>query len=57
MGDLPYIVPLEKFVMKDSLTYEYVPVEMLNVQIRRLRNKKGASVKAFSMSQPVKGST
>ncbi|WMV46564.1 hypothetical protein MTR67_039949 [Solanum verrucosum] len=41
------IVPLESVVVKDSLTYEEVPVEILDRQVRRLRNKEVASIKVL----------
>ncbi|WMV57780.1 hypothetical protein MTR67_051165 [Solanum verrucosum] len=47
VGDPTSIVPLESLAVKDSLTYEEVPVEILNRQIRRLRNKEVASVKVL----------
>ncbi|WMV29936.1 hypothetical protein MTR67_023321 [Solanum verrucosum] len=45
VGDPASIVPLESVVVKDCLTYEDVPVEILDRQVRRLRNKEVASVK------------
>ena len=47
MGDPASIVPLESVVVKDSLTYEDVLVEILDRQVRRLRNKEVASVKVL----------
>ncbi|KAH0781018.1 hypothetical protein KY290_000616 [Solanum tuberosum] len=41
------IVPLESVAVKDSLTYEEVPVEILDRQVRRLRNKEVALVKVL----------
>ncbi|WMV59199.1 hypothetical protein MTR67_052584 [Solanum verrucosum] len=57
VGDPESIVPLEIVAVKDSLTYEDVPVEILNRQVRRLRNKEVASVKVLWMSRSVKGAT
>ncbi|WMV40898.1 hypothetical protein MTR67_034283 [Solanum verrucosum] len=51
------IVPLESVAVKDSLTYEEVPVEILNRQVRRLRNKEFTLVKVLWMSQSVEGAT
>ncbi|KAF3647569.1 hypothetical protein FXO38_18616 [Capsicum annuum] len=39
IGDLSFIVLLESVGVEDNLAYEEVPVEILNRQIRRLRNK------------------
>ncbi|TMX01610.1 hypothetical protein EJD97_024146 [Solanum chilense] len=45
VGDPASIVLLESVAVKDSLSYEDVPVKILNLQVRRLRNKEVASVK------------
>ena len=39
MSDPTSIVPLESMAVKDSLTDEEVPVEILDRRVRRLRNK------------------
>ncbi|WMV49316.1 hypothetical protein MTR67_042701 [Solanum verrucosum] len=57
MGDPTSIVPLESMAVKDSLTYEEVPVEILDCQVQRLRNKDVASVKVLWRSQSVDGAT
>ena len=40
VGDPASIVSFECVAVKDSLSYEDVPVEILDRQVRRLRNKK-----------------
>ena len=45
VGDQASIAPLESVVVKYSLSYEDVLVEILDRQVRRLRNKEVASVK------------
>ena len=57
VGDPISIVPLENEVVKDSLFYEYVAVEILDRQVRRLRNKEVASIKVLWRSQSVEGAT
>ena len=57
MGDPASIVPLESVAVKDSLSYEDVPVEILELQVKRLRNKEVASVKVLWRSQSVEGAT
>ncbi|KAH0636086.1 hypothetical protein KY289_036001 [Solanum tuberosum] len=47
VGNPSFIVPLESVAVKYSLSYEDVPVEILDRQVRRLRNKEVASVKSF----------
>ncbi|WMV29227.1 hypothetical protein MTR67_022612 [Solanum verrucosum] len=57
VGDLAYVVPLESVAVKDCLSYEDVPVEILDHQVRRLRNKEVASVKVLWRSQSIEGAT
>ena len=57
VGDLAFVVPLEILVVKDSLSYKDVPIEILDRQVRRLRNKKVASVKVLWRSQSIEGAT
>ena len=45
VGDPASIVPLESVAVKDSLSYEDVPFEILERQVRRLRNKEVTSIK------------
>ncbi|KAK4706302.1 hypothetical protein R3W88_034142 [Solanum pinnatisectum] len=47
VGDPTSVVPLETMAVKDSLSYEDVPVEILDRQVRRLRNKEVALVKVW----------
>ena len=47
VGDPASVVPLETMVVKDSLSYKDIPVEILDRQVRRLRNKEVASVKVL----------
>ncbi|KAH0647574.1 hypothetical protein KY285_032822 [Solanum tuberosum] len=54
---LKRVVPLESVAVKDSLTYEDVPAEILYRQVRRLRNKEVASVKVLWRSQSVEEAT
>ena len=57
VGDPAAVVPLESVVVKDSLYYDDVPVEILDRQVRRLRNKEVSSVKVLWRSQSVEGTT
>ena len=57
VGDPASIVPLESVAVKDSLSYEDVPVEILDRQVKRLTNKEVASVKVVWRSQSVEGAT
>ncbi|TMW86522.1 hypothetical protein EJD97_021270, partial [Solanum chilense] len=57
VGDPASVVPLESVVVKDSLYYDDVPVEILDRQVRRLRNKEVSSVKVLWRSQSVEGAT
>ncbi|XP_069151865.1 uncharacterized protein [Solanum lycopersicum] len=57
VGDPTSIVPLESVAVKDSLSYEDVPIKILDLHIRRLRNKEVISVKVLWRSQSVEGAT
>ncbi|WMV57982.1 hypothetical protein MTR67_051367 [Solanum verrucosum] len=39
MGDPSLIIPTEKIGIKDSLSYEEIPVQILDRQVRKLRTK------------------
>ncbi|XP_059289786.1 uncharacterized protein LOC132043301, partial [Lycium ferocissimum] len=45
MGDWSSVVQTDSIIVNDSLTYEEVPVEILDLQVRKLRMKEVASVK------------
>ena len=51
------IVPLESVAVKDTHSYEDLTVDILDRQVRRLRNKEVASVKVLWRSQSVEGAT
>ena len=57
VGDPTFIMPLESVALKDSLSYEDVLVEILDCQVRRLRNKEISSVKVLWRSQSIEGAT
>ena len=57
MGNPTSIVPLENVDVKHSLIYEDVPVEILDHQVRRLRNKEVDLVKVSWRSLSVEGAT
>ncbi|WMV13460.1 hypothetical protein MTR67_006845 [Solanum verrucosum] len=52
-----YVGPHRILKRIDSLSYEGVPVEILDRQVRRLRNKEVASVKVLWRSQSIEGAT
>ncbi|WMV41126.1 hypothetical protein MTR67_034511 [Solanum verrucosum] len=57
VGDPASVVSLETMAIKYSLSYEDVPVEILDRQVRRLRNKEVASFKVWWRSQSIEGAT
>ena len=57
VGDPTSILPLESVAVKGSLSYEDVPVEILDRQVRRLRNKEVGSAKVLWRSQSVERAT
>ncbi|WMV33421.1 hypothetical protein MTR67_026806 [Solanum verrucosum] len=48
---------IESLSINDSLSYEEVPVEILDRQVWKLRNKEVASIKVIQMNQLVEGDT
>ena len=45
IGDQIYILPIEGLGVDENLSYEEIPIEILDCQIKKLRNKEVASVK------------
>ncbi|KAK4717930.1 hypothetical protein R3W88_016268 [Solanum pinnatisectum] len=57
IGDLTSIIPLEGLGVDESLSYEEVPVDILDQQVKRLRNKEIASMKVLWRNHLVEGAT
>ncbi|WMV13488.1 hypothetical protein MTR67_006873 [Solanum verrucosum] len=57
IGDPVSILPLEGLGVDENLSYEEVPVEILDRQVKRLRNKEVASVKVLWRNHLVEGAT
>ncbi|XP_027767761.1 uncharacterized protein LOC114074039 [Solanum pennellii] len=57
IGDLVLILPLEGLGVKQDLSDEEVPVEILDGQVEKLRNKEVASVKVLWRNHLVEGAT
>ncbi|WMV58003.1 hypothetical protein MTR67_051388 [Solanum verrucosum] len=51
MGDTSLIIPIEDISIKDSLSYEEIPVQILDRQVCKLRTKEVASVKVLWRNQ------
>ncbi|WMV24334.1 hypothetical protein MTR67_017719 [Solanum verrucosum] len=51
MGDPSLIIPTEDIGIKDSLSYEEIPVKIIDRQVRKLRTKEVASVKVLWRNQ------
>ena len=47
IDDLESILPIESLGVKDNLSYEEFPIQILDRQVKKLRNKEGASVKVL----------
>ena len=47
ISDLESIVPIEDLVVKDNHSYEEVPVQIPNRQVKKLRNKEVISIKVL----------
>ncbi|WMV41253.1 hypothetical protein MTR67_034638 [Solanum verrucosum] len=57
VGDPTSIVPLVGLGVKENLSYEQVPIEILDRQVKKLRNKEVASVKVLWRDKLVEGAT
>ncbi|WMV25159.1 hypothetical protein MTR67_018544, partial [Solanum verrucosum] len=57
VGYPTFIISLEGLGLDESLSYEEIPVEILDRQVKRLRNKKFASVKVLWRNHLVEGAT
>ena len=57
IGDPISILPVEGLGIKEEISNEEVPVEILDRQIKKLRNKEVASVKVLWRNHLVEGAT
>ena len=57
IGDPISILPLEGLGVKEDFSYEEVPVEILDCQVKRLRDKEVASVKVQWRNHLVEGAS
>ncbi|WMV29691.1 hypothetical protein MTR67_023076 [Solanum verrucosum] len=57
MGDPSLILPTKDIGIKDSLSYEEIPVQILDRQVRKLRTKNVALVKVLWRNQFVEEAT
>ncbi|XP_070036161.1 uncharacterized protein [Nicotiana tomentosiformis] len=53
VGDLSAIVPVKTIEINEELSYEEIPVAILDRQVRKLRNKEITSVKVLWRNQEV----
>ncbi|WMV09593.1 hypothetical protein MTR67_002978 [Solanum verrucosum] len=51
MGDPLLIIPTEDIGIKNNLSYQEIPVHILDRQVRKLRTKEVASVKVLWRNQ------
>ncbi|WMV42486.1 hypothetical protein MTR67_035871 [Solanum verrucosum] len=57
LGDPSLIIPTEDIGINDSLSYEEIPVLILDHQVRKLRTKEIASIKVLWRNQFVEEAT
>ncbi|WMV54856.1 hypothetical protein MTR67_048241 [Solanum verrucosum] len=57
MDDRSLIIPTKNIGIKDRLSYEEIPVQILGRQVCKLRTKKVASVKVLWRNQFVEKAT
>ena len=57
LGDPTSILLVESLGVDEDLSYEEVPIEILDIQVKRLRNKEIATVKVLWRNHLVEGAT
>lgn len=57
IGDPAMVIPLENMGVKDSMSYEEVNIEILDLWVHRLRKKEVILVKLLFQNQSVGGAT
>ena len=57
IGDASAIVKIEDVAIDEGLTYEEVPIDILDRQVKRLSNKEIASIKVLWQNQKVDSAT
>ncbi|WMV38250.1 hypothetical protein MTR67_031635 [Solanum verrucosum] len=57
MGDPSLIIPTKYIGIKNSLSYEEIPVKILDCEVRKLRTKEVASIKVLWRNQFVEEAT
>ena len=57
IGDPMSILPLEGLGVNENLSYEYIPVEILDRQVKKLRKKEVAFIKVLWRNHLVEGAT
>ena len=57
ISDPDSILPIQGLVVKDNLSYEEVPVEILDRKVKQLRKKEVVSVKVFWKNHLVERAT
>ena len=57
IGDPESILPIESLDVKDNLSYEEVSVQILDRQVKKLRNKEVVSIQLLWKNHPVEGAT
>ena len=57
IGDPESILHIKGLGVKDKLSYEEVPVQILDRKVKKLRNKEVVSIKVLWKNQLVEGAT
>ena len=55
LGDQSSILPVEGLGVDENLSFEEVPIEILDQQVKQLRNKEGATIKVLWRNHFVEG--
>ncbi|XP_059316214.1 uncharacterized protein LOC132067101 [Lycium ferocissimum] len=54
VGEPSLVVPTDTITVKDSLTYEEIPIAIFDCQVRKLRTKEVASVKVLGEARKLR---
>ena len=57
MGDPSFIIPTKNIGINDSLSYEHILIEILDLQVRKLKIKEVALVKVLWRTRFIKEAT
>ena len=57
IGNPKSILPIEGLSVKDNLSYDEIPVQIIDRQVKKLRNKEVVSIKVLWKNHLIEGAT